>query len=270
MANICYTKYKVEAPAEQIEALTACLNSEWKQEAKEYAQGGHYGYLHYCRIHPLDSDAVADLAHGWKVLSFETATKWSPEHAAWVRIIGDAAPDANIIYYTEELWAGPCETNDVWGRYFPTSYVVALMDGSKLPQKIRNTFMEDAEHRDREDQVGWFSYLHPFELSHRLSDIGSFRGTMDAQIDQFYEKLNHGIRWKHEGDLVIRPIRRVENPLIRNVWSKSCQFCKKYDDLLTENSRLSKEIYRLQAYIRKYEHGKADILESEYDLWSEY
>ena len=220
MANICYTKYKVEGSEKEVEALRKALN---KREGKKFAS-----YLRYCRLAPLTEANVRKFPNGGEVLSFETATKWGPELEDWTDIIRARAPHAQIVYYAEEFWQGIHETNDIWGKYFPQSYAVFASVSEKTPECVRKAFTEGAELRLREDQDGWFSYLAPRELFHKIHEVlPKARGSASNLVDAFYEHKKK-LLWETDTTIAIGRIHRVEDPMIKN---GPCWYCKRLEVL---------------------------------------
>ena len=235
MANICYTKYKVEGSVKEVEALRRALN---KREGKKLTS-----YLRYCRLAPLTEASVKRFPNSGEVLSFETATKWGPELGEWTDIIRKWAPHAQIVYYAEEFWCGVHETNDIWGKYFPRTYAVHIRLSDKTPEKVRKVFTRDAEYRDREDQWGWFSYLSPAELGERIRAVlpGS-PGCTWSLFDQF-EARKKELLFETATTIVIGSIRREEDPMIKN---GPCWYCEERKKQLDEILSLYDELHRYE------------------------
>lgn len=246
MANICYTKYKVEGSEKEVEALRRALN---KREGKKLAR-----YLTYCRLSALTEDSVEKFPNGGEVLSFETATNWGPELREWTDIIRKHAPHAQVIYYAEEFGQRDHETNDIWGKYFPEPYAVYACISDKTPEKLRKAFTYGAEYRDREDQYGWFLYLGPRELCRRIRFfLPNAHGYTSTMIDSFEDAL---MEQQWETDIRIDRIDRVENPLIKN---EPCWYCR---DL----ARLEEDLRCKTKMLDKYERRFGPLPKEDWEL----
>lgn len=233
MANICYTKFKVESSEKEVEALRKALN---KREGKKLTS-----YLRYCRLAPLTEASVQKLPHGGEVLSFETATNWGPELREWTGIIRARAPHAQVVYYAEEFGQRDHETNDIWGKYFPAPYAVYAHISDKTPEALRKAFTVGAEYRSREDQYGWFLYLSPREVRGRIRlCLPHAHGYTSQLIDALEDAL---MEHQWTTDVRIDRIERVENPMIRN---EPCWYCG-------ELARLEEDIRCKDKMLEKYE-----------------
>lgn len=235
MANICYTKFKVEGQAQEIERVRRTLNL---RESKRLAH-----YLAYCAVPPLTEAAVQKLTDTASVLSFETATKWGPETGSWTDILRPLAPHAQIIYYAEEFWCGVHETNDIWGKYFPAPYAVYARISEKTPENVREAFTKDAAYRDREDQWGWFSYLYPRELGHRIHDILPKARGCTRDLYAAFEEQKQRLLWEKDTTILIGRIHREKNPMIKN---GPCWYCEELNRKQDEISKLYDELFRYQ------------------------
>ena len=248
MANICYTKYKVEGSMKEVEALRRALN---RPEGKKLVS-----YLQYCCLAPLTEESVEKFPNGGEVLSFETATKWGPELNDWTDIIRKWAPHAQIIYYAEEFWCGVHETNDIWGKYFPNSYALYIHLSDKTPEKVRKIFTKGAEYRDRGDQWGWYRYPSAAELGECIRAVlPDTRGCTWSLVDQF-EARKKELLFETDTTIIIGRIRREENPMIKN---EPCWYCK-------ELARLEEDLRCKSKMLHKYERRFGPLPKEDWEL----
>ena len=256
MANMCYTKYKIEGPKEQMNKLIHYINSVLMQDHPS-KKDEDYRYLKtYCNLHKITREEVAALNNDGLLLSLETRTKWGPENHTWVDIIRYYVPKADIFYYAEEFWAGKCMTNDVWGKYFHGTYAVYVDEGENMFPKVKKIFCEDAEYRCREDQVGWFSYLSMRELGWRMSQFVPSHRMYFHEILAEFEDLVENEYWKGRPIIAIRPIERVVDKLLYNPYEKHCHFCQDILPLEEKLRKLEQENEHLKERLAAYEHGK--------------
>lgn len=233
MGNICYTKYRIEGPTDQIRRLATIINEDVKT-------GGVHGFMHGMlyghsmqQILPEDIHPMND---GWAVLFFEAPSKWTPYWECWQEYARETVPQAVLYYYGEELGCNVCLTNDVWHKYFHFDYVTVLRAGHLTRKDILKAFAKGGEFRLREDQ--WqehFKYWNKHFLKSALLHFIPFPRRYTSELIEAMDKLMINENWWDEmgTSLGIYKLKRLEPPK-----NKPCSHCEELYKLRSENYEL--------------------------------
>lgn len=211
------------------------------------------GYLftgYYTIQSPLDAGkCIEQLNNDWLLLTVEAGSKWGPDFSIWDWMLKHYAPHAHYYYYTEEFWAGPVKTNDVWKKYFYADYALCAYLPKDTPKDLQRLFASDeAEHRMREDQYDmYFTYWTQRRLKNELCYYlkSGHRLHMSELLERFDKHVERKVNTKGVV-LRIRPIERVE-PKGKE---RLCTHCTRLDYLQTKVYRYSERVERLERIVK--------------------
>lgn len=246
MGNICYTKYRVEGPGDEICKLATKINEDVeKRGAYSFMQGLLYGHSMQ-QILPED---IHPMNGGWSVLCFEAPSKWTPFWESWQDYVHEIVPQAVIYYYGEEFGCNVCVTNDVWKKYFWFDYVTVLHSGHKTHKDILKAFADEGEFRLREDQ--WrqhFKYWDTCFLRGTLLRFVPYSRRYTSELIEAMDALMDRERWWEEMGtaLDICKVKRLEPGRER-----PCSHCEECYRLHEENYELQEKLQRLEWQLEK-------------------
>ena len=253
MSYACYTQYRVEAPAKEINRLIDGLNARRHQ-------GEKHDLVVLSHVPELTEENVRAYKNGTSVLSFETETRRCPWNLKWSKAILAFAPHAYIYYYAEDFPDEIVQTNDVWQHYFQETLVVEAYLTEKAPADVRKRFSEYGEYRSREDQVGWYLYTDTRGLRKLVAPFVQTRRRYHHEIMQEFREFQRELVWDTGSFINIYHIDFVEDNLTR---LSPCQRCKEvaelyealdekdreFWELFEERNKLERELYQLKKKI---------------------
>ena len=132
MPNWCSTAYAIEGDAKEVKSLYDLMNELQKQKEPSVPNGSGTAWLG-CLVDALGENwknvfcrgSWYDLEFDGRVLTFNTATAWSPCNEMF-DMVCKKYPTLSYFYRSEEPGMALYFTNDKEGRYFQDRFVVEL------------------------------------------------------------------------------------------------------------------------------------------------
>ena len=241
MSNVCYTKYRVEGPHDEICRLAAKIN-------EDNETGGKYGILRGMLYgHTMQKILPEDIhlmSGGWSVVYFEAPSKWVPYWESWQDYVHEVVPQALLYYYGEEFGCNVCVTNDVWRKYFQFDYVTVLRSGHNTRKDIMKAFADESEFRMREDQWKqhfkyWDTRFLKGTLLHFVPYPRRYASELIEAMDTLMARENW---WETTGtSLGIYKVKRLEGNK-----ESPCSHCEECYRLRQENYELLEKLQKLE------------------------
>ncbi|WP_432647738.1 hypothetical protein [Mitsuokella sp.] len=208
-------------------------------------------------LHDIDEQDLQELPDGQSLLTFWTETHNGPIVWPWYELTERYVPDAEIWYYTEDIWGSDVYTNDICKRYFPHDYVLCLQGDkqSHTPEldRLRSEIAKPQFYREwpaeRQDYISYWTTRELAELLRRV-----LRLSPKAYVDVPKIMEHKAKEWQKQGlSLLWEPIRR------RQRQESPCDDCLQRSSLWEENFRLEEQRSALERLLEELQQaGRQD------------